>query len=83
MRQGVARHEGTQNCQGVACNIMHPASMPLTRLLQPTSRVQGESSTGTHQNLAGLGEVCKQTGTLLLVDTVCSLGGVPVSMTCT
>jgi alanine-glyoxylate transaminase/serine-glyoxylate transaminase/serine-pyruvate transaminase len=39
---------------------------------------QGESSTGTHQNLAGLGEVCKRNGTLLLVDTVCSLGGVPL-----
>jgi hypothetical protein len=40
--------------------------------------LQGESSTGTHQSLAGLGEVCKRTGTLLLVDTVCSLGGVPL-----
>lgn len=40
--------------------------------------VQGESSTGTHQSLAGLSEVCQQTGTLLLVDTVCSLGGVPL-----
>lgn len=39
---------------------------------------QGESSTGTHQSLAGLGDVCKRTGTLLLVDTVCSLGGVPM-----
>jgi hypothetical protein len=38
---------------------------------------QGESSTGVHQSLAGLGDVCKRTGTLLLVDTVCSLGGVP------
>lgn len=39
---------------------------------------QGESSTGTHQSLAGLGELCKKNGTLLLVDTVCSLGGVPL-----
>ncbi|MEW5300914.1 MAG: hypothetical protein WDW38_005173 [Sanguina aurantia] len=39
---------------------------------------QGESSTGTHQSLAGLGELCKANGTLLLVDTVCSLGGVPL-----
>lgn len=38
---------------------------------------QGESSTGVHQNLAGLGDLCKANGTLLLVDTVCSLGGVP------
>ena len=39
---------------------------------------QGESSTGVHQALGGLGEVCKANGTLLLVDTVCSLGGVPI-----
>lgn len=39
--------------------------------------MQGESSTGVHQSLAGLGEVCHKQGCLLLVDTVCSLGGVP------
>lgn len=39
---------------------------------------QGESSTGTHQNLAGIGALCREHGTLLLVDTVCSLGGVPL-----
>ncbi len=39
---------------------------------------QGESSTGVHQNLSGLGDLCKRNGTLLLVDTVCSLGGVPL-----
>jgi hypothetical protein len=39
---------------------------------------QGESSTGVHQSLAGLGDLCRETGTLLLVDTVCSLGGVPM-----
>jgi alanine-glyoxylate transaminase/serine-glyoxylate transaminase/serine-pyruvate transaminase len=31
-----------------------------------------------HQNLAGLGELCHANGTLLLVDAVCSLGGVPL-----
>jgi len=46
--------------------------------LPPSStKPQGESSTGVHQSLAGLSNVCKRTGTLLLVDTVCSLGGVP------
>jgi len=40
-------------------------------------QLQGESSTGVHQSLAGLGELCHQHGALLLVDTVCSLGGVP------
>ena len=38
---------------------------------------QGESSTGVHQSLAGLGELCHKHNTLLVVDTVCSLGGVP------
>ncbi|KAF6263065.1 pyridoxal phosphate-dependent transferase [Scenedesmus sp. NREL 46B-D3] len=41
--------------------------------------VQGESSTGTHQALGdGLGEACRAAGTLLVVDTVASLGGVPL-----
>lgn len=40
--------------------------------------VQGESSTGAHQALGGgLGAACKAAGTLLVVDTVASLGGVP------
>lgn len=39
--------------------------------------MQGESSTGVYQNLEGLGELCQKNGTLLVVDTVCSLGGVP------
>jgi cysteine sulfinate desulfinase/cysteine desulfurase-like protein len=44
---------------------------PVCCLLWCVVCAQGESSTGTHQSLAGLGEVCKRTGTLLLVDTVC------------
>ena len=39
---------------------------------------QGESSTGVRQGLAGVGELCNSNGTLLLVDAVCSLGGVPL-----
>lgn len=39
--------------------------------------VQGDSSTGAHQSFAGVGELCHANGSLLLVDTVCSLGGVP------
>ena len=30
-----------------------------------------------HQSLAGVGDLCRKYGTLLAVDTVCSLGGVP------
>ena len=41
------------------------------------SSLQGDSSTGAHQNLSGLGDLCHRNGTLLLIDTVCSLGGVP------
>lgn len=39
--------------------------------------VQGESSTGAYQSLEGLGELCQKNGTLLIVDTVCTLGGIP------
>jgi alanine-glyoxylate transaminase/serine-glyoxylate transaminase/serine-pyruvate transaminase len=39
---------------------------------------QGESSTGVRQSLAGVGELCRKHGALLLVDTVASLGGVPL-----
>jgi len=38
---------------------------------------QGDSSSGVHQSLAGVGDLCQKYGTLLAVDTVCSLGGVP------
>lgn len=40
----------------------------------------GDSSTGTIQNLEGLGKLCHKYGTLLLVDTVVSLGAVPFFM---
>lgn len=40
--------------------------------------VHAETSTGARQPLEGVGELCREHGTLLLVDTVTSLGGVPI-----
>jgi len=38
----------------------------------------GESSTGIYQPLDGVGQACRDNGALLIVDTVVSLGGMPV-----
>ncbi|BAZ30296.1 alanine--glyoxylate aminotransferase [Cylindrospermum sp. NIES-4074] len=40
--------------------------------------VHAETSTGARQPLEGVAELCREFGTLLLVDTVTSLGGVPI-----
>ncbi len=40
--------------------------------------VHAETSTGARQPLEGVGELCHDRGCLLLVDTVTSLGGVPL-----
>ncbi|XP_048000924.1 serine--pyruvate aminotransferase-like isoform X2 [Leguminivora glycinivorella] len=40
----------------------------------------GDSSTGTLQNMEGLGDLCHRYGALLLVDTVVSLGAEPFLM---
>ena len=40
--------------------------------------VHGETSTGVMQPMDGLGELCRESGALLLIDCVTSLGGVPV-----
>ena len=42
--------------------------------------VHAETSTGAHQPLEGLGALCHRHGALLVVDTVTSLGGVPVEV---
>jgi alanine-glyoxylate transaminase/serine-glyoxylate transaminase/serine-pyruvate transaminase len=42
--------------------------------------VQAETSTGARQPLEGVGELCREFNCLLLVDTVTSLGGVPLSL---
>ncbi|CAK1556477.1 unnamed protein product [Leptosia nina] len=50
--------------------------------LRPTALfiTHGDSSTGTVQKLEGLGHICHKYGTLLLVDTVVSLGAEPFFM---
>lgn len=40
--------------------------------------VHAETSTGARQPLEGVAELCAEYGTLLLIDTVTSLGGVPL-----
>ncbi len=40
----------------------------------------GESSTGTLQPLDGVGALCRRHGALFILDTVCSLGGVPLQL---
>jgi alanine-glyoxylate transaminase / serine-glyoxylate transaminase / serine-pyruvate transaminase len=40
--------------------------------------VHAETSTGARQPLEGVGDLCREFGCLLLVDTVTSLGGVPL-----
>jgi alanine-glyoxylate transaminase/serine-glyoxylate transaminase/serine-pyruvate transaminase len=42
--------------------------------------VHAETSTGSQQPLEGLGQLCHDHGALLVVDTVTSLGGVPVTV---
>jgi alanine-glyoxylate transaminase/serine-glyoxylate transaminase/serine-pyruvate transaminase len=42
--------------------------------------VQAETSTGAWQPIEGLGTLCHEFDTLLLLDTVTSLGGVPVAI---
>jgi alanine-glyoxylate transaminase/serine-glyoxylate transaminase/serine-pyruvate transaminase len=42
--------------------------------------VHAETSTGAHQPVEGLGRLCHAHGALLVLDTVTSLGGVPVEV---
>jgi alanine-glyoxylate transaminase/serine-glyoxylate transaminase/serine-pyruvate transaminase len=42
--------------------------------------VHAETSTGAQQPLEGLGQLCHDHGALLVVDTVTSLGGIPVEV---
>jgi alanine-glyoxylate transaminase/serine-glyoxylate transaminase/serine-pyruvate transaminase len=42
--------------------------------------VSAETSTGALQDLTGLGELCRSTGTLLVVDCVTSLGCTPIKI---
>lgn len=68
-----------QHAQAHAAEALDCTCDACTRAAVCATCLQGESSTGTHQALGdGLGDACKAAGTLLVVDTVASLGGVPV-----
>ncbi|MCA1833844.1 MAG: alanine--glyoxylate aminotransferase family protein [Actinomycetota bacterium] len=59
--------------------------IPVERLIQALPAkvlavVHAETSTGMRQSLEGLGDACRETGTLLVVDAVTSLGGIPLSV---
>lgn len=45
---------------------------------QVLALVHAETSTGVRQPLEGVGELCRELDCLLIVDTVTSLGGVPI-----
>ncbi|NCJ08564.1 aminotransferase class V-fold PLP-dependent enzyme [Synechococcales cyanobacterium C] len=47
---------------------------------QVLALVHAETSTGARQPLDGVGDLCREFGCLLLVDTVTSLGGVPIHL---
>ena len=42
--------------------------------------VHAETSTGAHQYLEGVGDICHRYGALLILDAVTSLGGVPLEV---
>jgi len=48
-----------------------------TRKPQVLALVHGETSTGRVQPLEGIGQACREAGTLFVVDAVATLGGVP------
>lgn len=50
-----------------------------TRSVKAVFLCQGESSTGAMQSLEGIGDLCREHNALFMVDTVCSLGGIPFS----
>ena len=66
------RHSRT--CE-LSFGVFH-AALPPELTFEPA--MQGESSTGVHQSLAGIGDLCHKHSCLLLVDSVCSAGGVPL-----
>ena len=50
------------------------------RGIKAVAVVHAETSTGAQQPIEGLGKLCHAHGALLVVDTVTSLGGVPVAV---
>src|SRR5436190_391234 len=52
----------------------------LTFAVSGTGSAHAETSTGAWQPVSELGAICRETDTLLLLDTVTSLAGVPVEI---
>jgi alanine-glyoxylate transaminase/serine-glyoxylate transaminase/serine-pyruvate transaminase len=79
-----------ERCGAVVEAVEAPWGEPIdpSRLLEsaPSSQtkavcvVHAETSTGVHQSIEELGEALRSTDTLLIVDTVTSLGGMPVEV---
>jgi alanine-glyoxylate transaminase/serine-glyoxylate transaminase/serine-pyruvate transaminase len=78
-------------CGGVLVKLEVPWGQvfPLERIEEALKRegkvkavalVHAETSTGAQQPLEGLGKLCRDHGALLVVDTVTSLGGIPVEV---
>jgi len=79
----VARRQGVEveRLEGVWGEaIPLPPLIERIHLLKPHAvfLTHGESSTGIYQPLDGVGQACRDTGALLIVDTVVTLGGMPV-----
>ncbi|MEX2527533.1 MAG: alanine--glyoxylate aminotransferase family protein [Gemmatimonadota bacterium] len=82
----MARRMGAQvvEIQGEWGDIVSPEAVLEAVEAHPAARVvalvHAETSTGVHQPLAEVGAYLRERPTLFLVDTVTSLGGVPVEM---
>ncbi|WP_447968585.1 pyridoxal-phosphate-dependent aminotransferase family protein [Nitrospira sp. M1] len=80
-----------ERCGGQAIRVEAPWGQPLnpehiehhlkaTSHIKAVAIVHAETSTGTHQPLEHIGQLCQQHEALYIVDTVTSLGGMDVNV---